>query len=141
MTQQETEMFIMQKGSYFPQTQVPYLQEMLSKKENISFDDLWSVPLKNPTTALLLSIAGGTLGIDRFWLRQPVSALLKLMVTICYLVFYIVGSIQEDPSWGIIIGMLVAMAAVFIWYIIDITSASRRAQALNYSTFLTYLTH
>ena len=66
MTQQETEMFIMQKGSYFPQTQVPYLQEMLSKKENISFDDLWSVPLKNPTTALLLSIAGGTLGIDRF---------------------------------------------------------------------------
>ena len=92
MTQQETEMFIMQKGSYFPQTQVPYLQEMLSKKENISFDDLWSVPLKNPTTALLLSIAGGTLGIDRFWLRQPVSALLKLMLTICYLVFYVVGS-------------------------------------------------
>lgn len=141
MSQQETEMFIMQKGCYFPQTQIPFLQEMLSKKENISFDAIWSIPLKNPTMALLLSIAGGTLGIDRFWLRQPVPAIFKLMITICYLVFYILVSMPDDPSWGVIVGMLVAMAAMLIWYIIDITSASHRAQAINYSTILTYLTH
>lgn len=141
MTRQEIEMFMMQRGSCFRHSQIPLLQELLSKNENISLNDLWTVPLKNPETALLLAIAGGTLGIDRFWLKQPLSAVLKLLITLCFLVFYMAVSLQDEAGWVLVAAMLGTMTAMFVWYILDILSASRRAQTINYTAILACLTH
>lgn len=141
MTRQEIEMFMMQRGSCLRHSQIPLLQELLSKNENISLNDLWAVPLKSPETALLLAVAGGTLGIDRFWLKQPVSALFKLLITLCFLVLYMAASLQDEAGWVLVAAMAGTMTAMFVWYILDILSASRRAQTINYTTILAYLTH
>lgn len=134
MTQQESMLFMQQYGSYFPGGTQFQLQEMLSQKENVSLNDLWSLPLKDPKKATLFAYLVGVFGVDRFWLQQKTSGTIKLMTSICFclsflLVFFI------DWLGGLV--FLCTMLTMFIWWIIDIATASKRARAMNY----TYLTH
>lgn len=138
MTEQEIMMFMQQFGNYFPKGTQFQLQKMLSQKENLSQNDLWSLPLKDPQKATYFAYLVGVFGVDRFWLQQPVSATIKLMITICWCFSFLLGYVI-DWLGGLV--LLCTMLAMFIWYIIDIATASRRAKALNYTTLMTYLTH
>lgn len=138
MTQQESMLFMQQYGSYFPGGTQFQLQEMLSQKENVSLNDLWSLPLKDPKKATLFAYLVGLFGVDRFWLQQKTSATIKLMITVCYCLSFL---LMYFIDWLGGLVFLCTMLTMFIWWIIDIATASKRARALNYNTFITYLTH
>ena len=68
MIQQQVDAFIASHQGMFPAAMMMQVYDMLSnapEEKNIS---LQCIDFKNPTTALLLSIFLGYLGIDRFYL-------------------------------------------------------------------------
>ncbi len=138
MTQQDVTTYLQQYGSYFPGGTQFQLQEMLSQKENVSLNDLWSLPLKDPKKATLFAYLVGVFGVDRFWLQQKTSATIKLMITVCYCLSFL---LMYFIDWLGGLVFLCTMLTMFIWWIIDIATASKRARAMNYTTLMTYLTH
>jgi TM2 domain-containing membrane protein YozV len=81
--------------------QVAILKKDLSHEERMQFDTQFASHRKNPTTALILGLFLGTLGIDRFY----------------------IGHI------GLGVGKLLTLGGLWIWQLIDwflIMAATRR---------------
>ncbi|HCS87572.1 MAG TPA: hypothetical protein DIW30_03910 [Bacteroidales bacterium] len=138
MTQQDVTMFMMQYGNYFPNGTQFQLQEMLLQTENLSISNLMSLPLKDPKRITLFAYLVGAFGVDRFMLKQKTSAIIKLAITVCYILsiplMYVSAAVGGTMFFC-------TMLAIFIWWIIDIATASKRARAMNYTTLMTYLAH
>lgn len=70
MDNNKIDMFLASKSKFFESHRISELQDKLMKAS----DDKWivinSIELKDPQTFLIVSIVGGTLGIDRFMLRD-----------------------------------------------------------------------
>ena len=52
----------------------------LTKASDESYNDIITVPVKNPTTVLLLSIFLGGLGVDRFYIGDTGLGIAKLLL-------------------------------------------------------------
>ena len=79
MIQQQVDLFIASHQGMFPAAMMMQVYDMLSnapEEKNIS---LQCIDFKNPTTALLLSIFLGYLGIDRFYLGDIMQAVKNLI--------------------------------------------------------------
>ena len=79
MIQQQVDLFIASHQGMFPAAMMMQVYDMLSnapEEKNIS---LQCIDFKNPTTALLLSICPGYLGIDRFYLGDIMQGVGKLI--------------------------------------------------------------
>ena len=79
MIQQQVDHFIASHQGMFPAAMMMQVYDMLSnapEEKNIS---LQCIDFKNPTTALLLSIFLGYLGIDRFYLGDIMQGVGKLI--------------------------------------------------------------
>ena len=79
MIQQQVDLFIASHQGMFPAAMMMQVYDMLSnapEEKNIS---LQCIDFKNPTTALLLSIFLGYLGIDRFYLGDIMQGVGKLI--------------------------------------------------------------
>ena len=79
MIQQQVDLFIASNQGMFPAAMMMQVYDMLSnapEEKNIS---LQCIDFKNPTTALLLSIFLGYLGIDRFYLGDIMQGVGKLI--------------------------------------------------------------
>jgi TM2 domain-containing membrane protein YozV len=79
MEQQKVDMFLMTQGKYFEGYQLPAIREQLLKMDDSKFIMLQAANLKDPTTTLIISIVGGSLGIDRFFLGDTGLGIAKLL--------------------------------------------------------------
>lgn len=138
MTQQDVTTYLLQYGNYFPEGKLFELQDTLTKRNDLSVTNLMSIELKDPKKATLLANIAGTLGVDRFWLKQKTSAIIKLTISVCFCLSF---PLMYFIDWLGGLVFLCTMLAVVIWWIIDVATASKRAKTLNYTTLMTYLTH
>jgi TM2 domain-containing membrane protein YozV len=80
MDAQKVDMFLMVNGKYFEGYMLPQIRERLLALDDSKFIYLQSLNLKDPTIALVISIvAGGHLGIDRFYIGDVGLGIAKLL--------------------------------------------------------------
>ena len=79
MTQEKVDMFLMQKGKYFPQGNIYMVRDKLLAMDDKDFPIINSIEFQDPTTNLIVSVLVGSLGIDRFLLGDVGVGILKLL--------------------------------------------------------------
>ncbi len=79
MDQQKVEMFMMANQKNFPADKLMYVREKLSTMPDEKYNVISTVPMKDPTVVLILSIFLGSLGVDRFMLGDIGLGVLKLI--------------------------------------------------------------
>lgn len=79
MEAQKVDMFIMANGKFFESAQIPVIRDRLLAADDSKWAMIQSVPLKDPQTALIVSIVGGSLGIDRFIIGDTGLGIAKLL--------------------------------------------------------------
>ncbi len=79
MDQQKVDMFIMTYSKYFEGHQIAPLRDRLMKLDDSKFVMLQAANLKDPTITLVISIVGGSLGIDRFFIGDTGLGIAKLL--------------------------------------------------------------
>ena len=79
MIQQKVDLFIASHQGMFPDAMKMQVYDMLSNSPEEKNISLQCIDFKNPTTALLLSIFLGYLGIDRFYLGDIMQGVGKLI--------------------------------------------------------------
>lgn len=79
MEESKVDMFIMANGKFFESHHVARIREQLLQAEDAKWGRLQSLQFKDPTTSLIISIIGGTLGIDRFMIGDTGMGIGKLL--------------------------------------------------------------
>ena len=79
MDQQKVDMFMMSYGKYFEGHQLMSVRDRLLKLDDAKFIQVQAANLKDPTLALIISIVGGSLGIDRFFIGDTGLGIAKLL--------------------------------------------------------------
>jgi hypothetical protein len=79
MDQQRVDMFLMSNGKFFDGTYLSSIRDQLLKLDDSRFIQLQAANLKDPTTVLIISILGGSLGIDRFYIGDTGVGIAKLL--------------------------------------------------------------
>ena len=80
---QKVDLFLMANRQYFPSEKFVFLKEKLYSMDESKFSLLSAIELKNPTTFLLVSLFLGSLGVDRFMLKDTGMGVLKLLTMGC----------------------------------------------------------
>ena len=80
---QKVDMFLMSNQKYFPASKIMYLKDKLYGLTEDKFSLLSAIELKDPTTLLLVSLFLGSLGVDRFMLKETGMGVLKLLTGGC----------------------------------------------------------
>ena len=111
MDAQKVDMFIMSNGKFFESHQIPQIRERLMNLDDSKWVMLQSVSLKDPQTALIISIFLGSYGIDRFFIG--------------------------DTGKGV--GKLLTCGGLGIWTIIDWFSIQKATRQKNYDKIQQYL--
>ena len=76
-----TDSFLSANTGSFPSEQLPSLRERLSQLDDSQANQVIAAAnIKNPTTALILSIFLGTLGVDRFYIGHIGLGVAKLLL-------------------------------------------------------------
>lgn len=76
-----TDSFLSANTGSFPSEQLPSLRQRLSQLDESQANQVIAVAnIKNPTTALILSIFLGTLGVDRFYIGHVGLGVAKLLL-------------------------------------------------------------
>lgn len=71
---------LMQYKDYIPNESTLSLRSSLERASDACYSNLISVPLKKPTTTLILSIFCGGLGVDRFYIGDVGLGIAKLLL-------------------------------------------------------------
>lgn len=75
-----TDSFLSANTGSFPSEQLPSLRQRLSQLDDSQANQVIAAAnIKNPTTALILSIFLGTLGVDRFYIGHVGLGVAKLL--------------------------------------------------------------
>ena len=111
MDMQRVDMYIMTNQKYFPAEKLPFLRDRLLICDYQRFMMISAMELKDPTTALLLSIFLGGLGVDRF----------------------VLGDV------GIGVGKLLTGGGCGVWTIVDWFLVQNRAKEVNFEKIMTML--
>lgn len=79
MSISQADLFLANKASFFPQESITTIREMLATLEDEDIMILNTLDFKDPSMLLVISIVGGTFGIDRFLLGDTGMGILKLL--------------------------------------------------------------
>lgn len=80
MEAQKVDMFLMINSKNFESYMIPQIRERLIQMDDSKFVYLQAINLKEPTTALIISLlGGGHLGIDRFYIGDIGLGIAKLL--------------------------------------------------------------
>lgn len=79
MEAQKVDMFIMANGKFFESHQVPVIRDSLIKLDDSKWVFIQTLQFKDPTTSLIVSLLGGSLGIDRFIIGDTGLGIGKLL--------------------------------------------------------------
>ena len=80
---QKVDMFIMTNQKYFPAEKIMFLKEKLCTTTETKFSMISCMDFKDPTTMLLISLFLGSLGVDRFMMKETGMGVLKLLTCGC----------------------------------------------------------
>ncbi|MEN9942049.1 MAG: hypothetical protein RLZZ91_50 [Bacteroidota bacterium] len=79
MTQSRVDSYLIANSKYFESHQVAYLRDKLTSMEDEKFDLVLAVQLREPSFTVMISLAGGSMGMDRFYLGQTGLGVAKLL--------------------------------------------------------------
>ena len=79
MESQKVDMFMMTNAKFFEGYQLASIRERLLQMEDEKWPMVQMLQFKDPTTALLISIFAGHLGIDRFYIGDTGMGVGKLL--------------------------------------------------------------
>jgi TM2 domain-containing membrane protein YozV len=79
METQKVDMFIMANGKFFESYQVSQIRDRLITVDDSKWALIQTLQFKDPTTSLIISILGGSLGIDRFFIGDTGLGVGKLL--------------------------------------------------------------
>lgn len=66
MDAQKVDMFIMTNGKFFESHHVAMIRDKMLQIDDAKWSLIQTLQFKDPTTILIISLLGGSLGIDRF---------------------------------------------------------------------------
>ncbi len=72
-------MYLANNSKYFSPEKLPYIREKLMNLDEKKWASVTALTFKDPTIALIISVLGGSLGIDRFFLGDTGLGILKLI--------------------------------------------------------------
>ena len=104
MEAQKVDMFITANAKFFESHLIPQIHEMLMRMDDSKLIMLQSISFKDPTTMLIISLLGGSLGIDRFMIGDT----------------------------GLGVGKLLTCGGLGIWSIVDWFLIMGRTRELNF---------
>lgn len=79
MDSQKVDMFLMTNGKNFKSQHLPFIRQKLMEADESKWILMQSLDLKETSTALLISIFVGHLGIDRFYIGDTGLGIAKLL--------------------------------------------------------------
>lgn len=79
MEAQKVDMFIMTNGKFFESHEVAQIRERLLQLDDSKWGLIQTLQFKDPTTSLIVSLLGGSLGIDRFMIGDTGLGVGKLL--------------------------------------------------------------
>lgn len=79
MESQKVDMFIMTNGKFFESHHVIQIRERLIQMDDSKWGLIQTLQFKDPTTSLIVSLLGGSLGIDRFLIGDTGLGVGKLL--------------------------------------------------------------
>ncbi len=79
MDSQKVDLFIMTNNKFFESYQVPHIRQKLLNADESKWDIIQTLQFKYPTTCLIISLLGGALGIDRFYIGDTGLGVAKLI--------------------------------------------------------------
>ncbi len=79
MDAQKVDMFIMTNGKFFQSHQIHQIREKLLQMDDAKWSLVQTLQFKDPTTSLIISLLGGGLGIDRFFIGDTGLGVGKLI--------------------------------------------------------------
>lgn len=79
MDSQKVDMFMMTNNKYFESYQLNLIRERLLTLDDSRWGMIQSIQYKDPTTMLIVSFLGGSLGIDRFMIGDTGLGVGKLL--------------------------------------------------------------
>ncbi len=116
--------YLMANMNSFPAEQLPVIQRELENLDEQGMNVLMMTETKNPTTALILAIFAGSLGIDRFYIGNKELGIAKLALTIVgfFTLFFLIG--------------IFLLIAVSIWQLVDIFLIMGACKQANFERFM-----
>ncbi|MBC7524094.1 MAG: TM2 domain-containing protein [Flavobacterium sp.] len=79
MEASKVDMFMMMNSKFFESHHLIFIREKLESVDDSKSNLIYSLQFKDPTTALIISIFGGHLGIDRFYIGDTGMGIGKLL--------------------------------------------------------------
>lgn len=79
MDPQKVDSFIISAAKYFPEEQIITLRSMLEAADDSTWIRISTLQFKDPTITLIVSLLGGSLGIDRFYIGDMGLGIAKLL--------------------------------------------------------------
>lgn len=79
MESQKVDMFIMANGKFFESHYIVQIRERLIQMDDSKWGLIQTLQFKDPTTSLIVSLLGGSLGIDRFLIGDTGLGVGKLL--------------------------------------------------------------
>ncbi len=79
MDLQKVDLFIMTNGKFFEAHYLGWIREKLIQLDEAAWPQLQMMQFKDPTIHLIVSLLGGSLGIDRFMLGDTGIGVAKLL--------------------------------------------------------------
>lgn len=79
MDTQKVDLFLMTNAKFFESHHIGSIRDILLKADDSKWVLLQSLQFKDPTTMLIISLLGGSLGIDRFVLGDTGMGVGKLL--------------------------------------------------------------
>ncbi|MGK6353100.1 TM2 domain-containing protein [Parapedobacter sp. DT-150] len=79
MDTQKVDLFIMLNSKYFESHYVPQIRERLLQLDDSKWGLISTLQFKDPTITLIISLIGGSLGIDRFFVGDTGIGIAKLL--------------------------------------------------------------
>lgn len=79
MDSQRVDAFIMSNNKFFHDYQLMAIREQLANADDSKWGVLQTLQFKDPTISLIISLIGGSLGIDRFFIGNMGLGLAKLI--------------------------------------------------------------
>lgn len=79
MDSQKVDMFLMANSKFFESHHLPMIRERLIQLDDSRWGVIQTLQFKDPTTSLIVSLLGGSLGIDRFIIGDTGLGIGKLL--------------------------------------------------------------
>ena len=77
--EKDVNMLLATYGKYFPESSLMQIREIFENMDEKQIGMLVCLQFKDPITVLIISLFGGVLGIDRFYLGYPDLGVIKLL--------------------------------------------------------------